>query len=230
MGDNGGMTEHIAASNELYIDTAKETEGARAENFASALDRKAAALDQLTGEETQAAIAVSADETREAAETVLKEGQSPEQVNRIKNHLKESAKVVRTELGGAIMKKLPGNAAAQARLGTDGYWVDPYKLYGHRDARAKKIHELEHTQQSPDADAEEITIGKDNYEAWEVRELGAMGAQREVVPESMEMVSTEYQDIAAGVTVDAKDRELIRQGRFREFEARKNGLPEFSKN
>ena len=78
-------------------------------------------------------------------------------------------------------------------------------------------HEEEHNHQSAEADAEEIRIGADTWDAREVREIAAVSVQRRI-----DFLSTEYRGFAR-VKMNERHRTLVRQGRFRELESAMNG-------
>jgi hypothetical protein len=76
---------------------------------------------------------------------------------------------------------------------------------------------LEHTKQSGAPDVPSIRVGSTRLEAWKVFELGAISVQK-----STAFLHQSYKDIAATATITADQRQLIRDGKFRELEQQLN--------
>ncbi len=121
------------------------------------------------------------------------------------------------------LKKLDEDVAGEAQLGADVIHIDPRKITGgngivdREKAADILVHEQEHTRQSTQADAETITIGAETHDARAIREMAAISCQ-----ERIDFLSDEYRGFAR-VTMDEQDRALVRAGKFRELEAKKNG-------
>lgn len=121
------------------------------------------------------------------------------------------------------LRKLDEDVAGEAQLGSDMIRIDPRKITGgdgivdREKAEDILVHEQEHTRQSAQADAESITIGAETYDSRAIREMAAISRQKRI-----DFLSDEYRGFAR-VTMDEQDRVLVRAGKFRELEAKKNG-------
>lgn len=144
----------------------------------------------------------------------------------------EELECAANDLGGTFrsasltLKNLDEDVAGEAQLGADVIHIDPRKITGGEDIvdrqKAADIlaHEQEHTRQSVQADAETITIDTQTYDARAIREMAAISCQKRI-----DFLSDEYRGFAQ-VTMDEQERALVRAGKFRELEARKNqGAP-----
>ncbi|MDD5041430.1 MAG: hypothetical protein PHX87_02475 [Candidatus Peribacteraceae bacterium] len=165
------------------------------------------------------------DTVRSNVATTL-EHASPEERVQMADELDRAAEGIDQALGGSslTLKKLDENVAGEAQLGADVICIDPRKITGGDgivDAgMAKDIlaHEKEHTRQSAQADAQQVMIRGESFSARALREGGAIREQ-----ERIDFLSDEYRSIAARLLVDSEDQVLIRAGRFRDLEAKKNG-------
>lgn len=149
----------------------------------------------------------------------------PQEQEEIADQLEEAADTLEAVFGTAAptIQKLPEDAAAEALQASSEMHVDPLKLSRGRrlveQGMAEDIcnHELEHNHQSGQADAESITLDRKPWMADEVFEIAAVSTQRNI-----DFLSVRYREFAR-VTMDEHDRALVRAGRFRDLEAKKNG-------
>jgi hypothetical protein len=151
---------------------------------------------------------------------------SPEDREDAAKKLEDAAKDIGTVFQGASpeFRKLEGDTAGEAQLESSVIRIDPTKIVSEdgemidrRKAEDILEHEKEHTQQSSVADATGITIGAQKFDARQIREAAAISVQ-----DHIDFLSDEYRSIAQRLTMDAADRELVRKGRFKALEARKN--------
>src|SRR3989339_72716 len=167
------------------------------------------------------------DTTRSEVAVALEQA-SPEERTETAAELQHAADDLDEAFRGSslTLKKLDDDVAGEAQLGTNTIRIDPGKLTGAdgiidvEKAKEILVHEQEHTQQSAQADAETVTIGREAYDTRAVREMAAISCQKRI-----DFLSDEYRRFAQ-VTMDEGDRALVRAGRFRELEAKKNeGTP-----
>ncbi len=144
----------------------------------------------------------------------------------VAQRLDEAAGDIRSALGehAPVMKELPGEVAGQAELDSSAMWVDPNSIQSDGDrvidrqvAQDIGDHEAEHQQQSVEADADTIRVGTQEFDGREIREAAAISVQNR-----RDFLSAEYQAITNALPMDEADRRLVREGRFRELEQRKN--------
>ncbi len=216
--DRGTMTS-IDSARAIYEDTVSTTErGAR--ELAQELKERAQELREQGVRSAQSEVRVTV--------AMLMQEVPPEEREEAADHLEQAGDDLQETLGdeNPVMKKLPGDTGAQAELQSNKMWVDPTKLMK-RDgdrivdreiAQDERAHEHEHNLQSQEADAGEIAVGGRTLEAWEVREAAAISVQRR-----RDFLSTEYRSIIASLPMNDDDRLLVRAGKFRELEAKKNG-------
>jgi len=122
------------------------------------------------------------------------------------------------------IKRLGNGIAGQARLQSSVMEIDPHAIAGDGSQliaveRAADIarHEAEHQRQAAVADASGIVVHGEQFDAREIREAAAISVQWQ-----RDFLSAEYRNIAAALPMDAGARDLVRQGRFRELEQKKN--------
>lgn len=164
------------------------------------------------------------DSTRSEVETAL-EHSVPEDREETADELERAADDLGEAFHGSslTLKELDEDVAGEAQLGTDVIHIDPRKLTGtdrlvdREKAQDILVHEQEHTRQSAQADAESVTIGAETYDARAIREMAAISRQKRI-----DFLSDEYRGFAR-VTMDEQDRALVRAGKFRDLEAKKNG-------
>jgi len=212
-------TQHARA---LYEDAAEVTDGKAMGTLAEELEKRA---DQVRQGQIKEDLQQGTGEVRSEVADVLADT-PPEEREAVADQLEDTAALLKKVFGNAAptAKKLPGDTAAQARLQSTEMQVDPLKLaQGEGEVVDEVIatdlrnHELEHNHQSTEADAEEVTIGTDTWDAGEVREIAAVSVQRRI-----DFLSTKYRGYAK-VKMNDQHRSLVRQGRFRELEAAMNG-------
>ncbi|MDD4627838.1 MAG: hypothetical protein PHE68_00390 [Candidatus Peribacteraceae bacterium] len=198
----------------LYDDVTESSVERSADELARELRERAK---EIRGAEIQ--------KTRGEVAEVL-EHASPEEREDTARNLEEAAQDVGDVFKGSSsgLKKLEGNTAGEAQLDSSVIRVDPAKITfdGGKIVDKKKagdilLHEQEHTKQSSVADAGEITIGSQKFDARKIREAAAISVQSRI-----DFLSDEYRSIAQNLTMDAADRELVRKGQFKALEARKN--------
>ena len=153
--------------------------------------------------------------------------QSDDASKEVAVHLNKAAKDMRDALNkySPTMKKLEGDTAGEAKLDSSSMWIDPEKIISDdsEDVIDKELaedigrHENEHQKQSTSADADKIQVKSKTWDEREIREAAANS-----VMHSTERLNTEYKAICA-LTMDEKDRDLVRRGEFKELEKRKNG-------
>lgn len=213
-------TEHARA---LYEDAAEATNGQTLETLAAELERRAR---QIRGEQVAEGLRENAQEVRDDVAEVLAQTQ-PQEREEVADQLEETAETLRKVFGKAAptVQKLPGDTAAEAKLASTEMHVDPLKIArGEREIVDEEIaediyyHELEHNHQSEQSDTEAITIGIATWKDDEVREIAAVSVQKRV-----DFLSATYRRFAL-VTMDEQDRALVRAGRFKALEAKKNGI------
>lgn len=185
---------------------------------------------QLREQANQVRAGETIDDMREdvsADVEVTLETPDEEVMDRIAKDMDETAQAVESTLkSDTVVKELPQGVAGQAELGTDNVWVDPEAIMSGAEeqvidetvARNVAVHEEEHTKQSQTADQATVTVGNRTFDATEVREAGAILEQ-----DDKSFLSAEYQSIDKDFGADPEDQRLIRAGRFRELEAKKNG-------
>ncbi|MDO8468986.1 MAG: hypothetical protein Q7S29_04485 [Candidatus Peribacter sp.] len=201
--------EHAQA---LYDEVAEQHEGSVDALKARLIEQAAEVRQGLT------------DTTRSDVATAL-EHSVPEERAETADELEHAADDLGEAFHGSslTLQKLDEDVAGEAQLGTDVIRIDPQKLAGgdrivdREKAQDILVHEQEHTQQSAQADAETITIDARTYDARAIREMAAISRQKRI-----DFLSDEYRGFAR-VTMDEQDRALVRAGKFRELEARKNG-------
>ncbi len=209
----------INTAQAIYEDTIEKSGEISAEDLERQLRERSEAL---RGEQH----AEMSEETREDLEIVLTDGEDPED---IANDLDEAADDIHSSLGGknATMKELDPGVAGQAELGKDKMWINPKsiksddeKVIDKEIAEDVALHEEEHTKQSATADADGVEINGKAFDAREIREAAAISVQYRT-----DFLSAEYQQITKGLPMNAEDRELVRKGKFRELQAKKNSQP-----
>jgi len=205
--------EHARA---LYDDVAERNEGT-VDVFKARLIERAEEVRQGLTDATRSEVAIALQHS------------SPEEQEEVADELDRAAEDLDHVFRGSslTLKNLDENVAGEAQLGADVIHIDPKKITGgdrivdREKAHDILVHEQEHTKQSAQADAEEITIHGEKFSAREIREKGAMLEQ-----ESIKYLSDEYRSIAARLFLTHEDQTLVRAGRFRELEAKKNaGTP-----
>jgi hypothetical protein len=192
------MSNYSVTAGEIYDEELDVAEGKSAGAFATSLDRRADVAEREGGEDAPAA-----------------------------KILRTTAGDVRRCLGEATIEELDGNIMGQARRGESGFTADLRKVKTEKRAAPSlldadvaidlKNHELEHTKQSGAPDVPSIRVGSTRLEAWKVFELGAISVQK-----STAFLHQSYKDIAATATITADQRQLIRDGKFRELEQQLN--------
>lgn len=213
------MKESFSLAEDIYDETVDGKEGGTAASTADALERRAASLENGDDPWQQENDAMRRREIGPRNEFPM-----------VAQTLRKTASDLRTCLAGARIKEFSDNTLGQARLGQSGYTADVRKVKRRQPgtdgaslldasmAADLRAHELEHTKQKGFFDAPSIVINRKRLEAWKVFELGAISVQKRT-----DFVSDEYQDIAATTTISAEERQLIRDGKFRELERRKGG-------
>ena len=73
-------------------------------------------------------------------------------------------------------------------------------------------------EQSAVADANAIQVGAQEFDGRKIREAASISVQKRV-----DFLSAEYQAITNALPMDDTDRQLVRAGKFKELERRKNG-------
>lgn len=207
--------ESFPHSRQLFEHTADETEGQSSSTFAQRLRENA----RLVREGRQG-------EVRGEVSRIMA-GLHQQQRQKVSADLEHAARDVQTVFkeSSSPFLKLPDNNAAQAKLQSTEKRFDPRQL-GSRDnalidrniAADVYEHELEHNRQSKRADAESVRIGNQTWTSEQLRERGAISVQKNI-----DFLSAEYRRIAQGLSMDSHGRDLIRQGRFRQFAAEQNG-------
>jgi len=150
-----------------------------------------------------------------------------EEEKEVAQRLKEAAGDIRSALGdhAPVMKELPGEVAGQAELDSSAMWVDPNSIQSDGDriidrqvAQNIGDHEAEHQKQSAETDVDTIHVGTQEFDEREVREAAAISVQSR-----RDFLFAEYQAITNTLPMNEADRQLVRAGKFRELERRKNG-------
>lgn len=188
------MAEYRDTAGEIYDEELDAAEGRSTTGFATSLDRRANAIERQGGEDAPAA-----------------------------KILRTTAGDVRRCLGEATIEEFDDNTMGQARRGQSGFTADLRKVKAEKTEGPSLIdaavaddlaeHELEHTKQKGPPDAPSIQVGVTRLDAWEVFELGAISVQK-----STHFLDPTYKEIAATATISAGQRQLIRDGKFRELE------------
>lgn len=200
----------------LYNEVASSADGSSVEHLGQELKQRA----REVREGKRAAVRGKVAETLGKVE--------PEETKEVGHQLEEAAEDVQEVFGSAAptFHKLAGDTAAEAQLESSVMRVDPRKIRARIGRLVDKAiaadirdHEHEHNFQSAYADTQIITIGKRRWEVPKVREAAAISVQQRV-----DFLSDEYCTIAQQLTMDAADRTLVRQGRFKALEAKKNGI------
>ena len=232
--------EAYALADEQFDASVEAAEGQDAAALAAALRRQAAAAERQADPWAEERLAYDRSRNRHAVQGVLESPEGPpdpETAKRVGVILRKTAAAVETSMSGSTVEAMEDGVAGKGQLDSDQRWIDPTKakreapggdvLIDVMQAGDTNEHEKEHNRQSRTADASSIQVGSQRLEEWEVREAGAISVQQQI-----DFLSGHYRWIHSVLPVNAAERELIRQGRFRELEARKNGgrMPEPSLN
>ena len=243
--------EPLALAKNLYRREAGETVGVSATELARRLDDRSRALREMQRETADRIGGILEPGKREAGEKgaaashevlgAIRDAlaEQPGEMESLQDvsmdatadHLEQAADDIRGSVGksGAIHKELPEGVAGQAMLGREGTATfDAESLVGgervvDRDmAEGVAAHEQFHTEQEA-PDAAEVTL-KDGTRITdhEFIEAGAIAAQEEVNPQSVERLSDDYKAIRGKVgSLLSPDRlvELSRRGKMRQFAA-----------
>lgn len=209
-----GVMEATDRAQALYKDTAESASEHSVDALALALERRAREVREGVSQETRGQVADAL------------QGMSPEERKEVEKTLNQAARALRTVFEGAAptLKRLEGDTAGEAQLESSVIRIDPIKIVSEDGEmidrqKAEDIldHEREHTQQSSVADATEITIGAQKFDVREIREAAAISVQ-----DHIDFLSDEYRSIAQRLTMNDEEREMVRKGRFKALEARKN--------
>jgi hypothetical protein len=205
----------------------EETQGEKSvSQLANALEQRA---DKLAQQDVATEQATMRDDVRTEIAGTLEGADSKDGATEAKK-LDEAAADLRSSLGehDPVMKDLPGDTAGQAQLQSSNMWVDAQairsgtgdRLINTEIAEDIGAHEARHQEQSATADAETITVKGKELNATKLREFDAMEEQS-----STDFLSAEYKAIRAevGSVLSGSDRELIKNGQFRELERRHAG-------
>lgn len=229
-----------ATAEEQFDDAVDAVDGSDAAALQAELARRAEEAERMADPWMEERLAQKRATTRSALQESFASPEGPpdpETAKRVATILRKTSRAVGTSMKGATIETMEDGIAGKGQLDSDKMWIDPLKakrenpggdvLIDVAQAEDTKNHELEHNRQSATADAEQITVPGATLEAWEVREAGSISVQKRV-----DFLCTRYKQIHALLPVNEAERELIRQGRFRELEARKNGrrVPEPSLN
>jgi hypothetical protein len=205
----------------IYEDAASTPQ--RADQFARGLEERAKAVREQLGQQKAA---ISSGVRSDIQDALTEDDLDRQDVEDVAKHLEEAANGVRSSVKSTtIMEDLPDGVAGQAHLGTDSVQIDPNaiqsadqdRIIDRSIAEDVQLHEDEHTQQSPDANADGINVNGKSFDLREIREAAAISIQ-----ERTDFLSAEYKRITQELPMDAGDRELVRDGDIIEL-ARKKG-------
>ncbi|MBU0766811.1 hypothetical protein KKF55_03440 [Patescibacteria group bacterium] len=169
---------------------------------------------------------VCADEVRLGTAEVLESDASGES-EEVARYLEQAGNDLRSVLtkGDPTIKELPSGVAGQAQLDSNMIEIDPHsiqsdsgRIIDKKVAENVRDHEIEHTKQSANADASGIEVNGNKFNERQIREAAAISVQTET-----SFLSSEYKQIMASFPMDAVDRVLVREGKFRDLEKKKNG-------
>jgi hypothetical protein len=224
-----GCMERIETAEDHYEQAAGKEQSAAA--LASELRRRAEEMRQQDAQEDVAGRQGEIrEETRGQVSAALEEEQGEFSTAKHEaQRLDQAATDLQASLGGhnPTMKELPGSVAGQAQLDSGAMWVDTDAIRSEGDDRlidkevAEDIgnHEEEHQHQSAEADADSITVNTKEFAVDEAREVGAMSVQK-----SRDFLSAQYKQIIGSFgEMDGAERQLVRRGKFRALEAKRNG-------
>lgn len=203
--------EHARA---IYKDAAEASDRQSLDSFTSELQQRARQIREGQRDNVRGNVAAALSRAQ------------PEEQEEVADQLEETSETLENVFGKAAptVQKLSDDTAAEAVQASSEMHVDPLKLARGAEqivdpgmAEDIRDHELEHNHQSGHADAATISLDRKAWKADDVYEIAAVSVQKRV-----DFLSDEYRGFAQ-VTMDEQDRSLVRAGKFRDLEAKKNG-------